>query len=198
MYPATQKYTVEDTGSALRFSSPYRKSWLLIFTLAGTVITACALVLASLLHAFAPETVSLLMALPLPFALALLLFGTLPLVELLWQLVGLEVAEVTESQITIKHQIFGIGISKNLYAQTIDGVFVSHQRNDWLVYMSRDIKFLDFKKGAVAINYGETLLGRVRTYRFGSILEKEAGTQIVELIHERFPQYKYHSRGKAG
>ncbi len=126
---------------------------------------------------------------PLPFLVFLLFAGTIALIELLWQLCGVEIAEVTDSQITLKHRIFGMGISKNLQVQGIEGVFVSNQKEGyWFADMSREFKFLNFKKGTVAINYGKTFLGGPRTYRFGSILGREGAKQIVEQIHERFPR----------
>ena len=193
-----QNYTTEYVGSSLEFSSPYRKSWFMIFGLSVSLVGVCVFLLASILQVFLPEMMNGLFVFPFPFLAVFLPFGVIILIEFLWQLFGVEITEVTESQITLKHYIFGLGISKNLSAQKIDGVFVSNQSNDWLTYMSRDLKFINFKKGAVAINYGKTLFGGTRTYRFGSILEREDAKQIVGLIHERFPQYQYRRKRKAG
>lgn len=189
-----QTYTIDDTASSLTFKSPFRKSWFTIFVLGWSVFLTFAICLFSFLNVLLPSKVNVsdVFVLPLSFVAFLFPAGILALFEWLWHIFGFEVATITNDEITIQHQIFGMGISKKLLVQSIDGVFISNQRNDWVTYMSREFKFFNFKKGLVAVNYGKTIWGGTRTYRFGSTLKREDAKQVVKLIHERFPQYKYH------
>ena len=161
-------------------------------------IAVCMIALLSFWRAPAPAFADSPSFPPFLFLAILLVVGPLMLVESLWLLCGVEIAEITENQITIKHQILGLGISKNFEAQGIEGVFVSNPRNIQVDDSAREFKFISFKRGIVAINYGKTLFGGPRTYRFGSMLDREDAKRIVERIHERFPQYKYRDRRKAG
>jgi hypothetical protein len=195
MYTEIRNYIAEDTGSFLKFYLPWRKSWFKIFLLLPSVVIGIYIIFFSpVWQAFIYDSVTLLLF--LPFLAILLLFGGLTLTELLWQFRGLEIVEIAKNRVTIKHQIFGINISKNLRANKIDGVFVSKKGEEYWLVFNRDYEFLNFKKGALAINYGKTLWGSPRTYRFGSILNREDAKRIVQLIHERFPQYKYRGRTK--
>jgi hypothetical protein len=197
MHTALQNYLAEDTGSALKFISPYRKPWLTILLLLSE-IAVCMIGLLWYLRDPAHIFADLPSFPPFPFLAVLLVVGPLMLVESLWLLCGVEIAEVTDSQIIIKHQILGLGISKSFEAQGIDGVFVSNPRNVQSDDSAREFRFINFRRGIVAINYGKTFLGGPRTYRFGSMLGREDAKRIVELIHERFPQYKYRGRRTAG
>jgi hypothetical protein len=131
---------------------------------------------------------------PRPVLLIFFPLGAFTLLDLLWHVRGLEIVEITASQITIKHQVLGLNVSRKLPAQSIDGVFVSKLKNDWSIYSTRGMKFTNFKNGTIAINVGKNLFGGVRSYRFGSNFDRRDAEHIVRLIHERFPQYKY--RGK--
>jgi len=198
MQMTIQNYITEDTGARLKFSSPYRKSWLMISVLAMAVAGTFAMFLFLLQQFILPEAGNSLMAIPLPALIIFLPLGVITVLDLLWHLRGLEIVEITASQITIKHQVLGLSVSKTLPAQSIGGVFVSKLKNDWFTYSARGMKFTNFKNGAIAINYGKSLFGSVKTYRFGSILARRDAEQVVRLIHKRFPQYKYRGKKSAG
>lgn len=190
MLTKTQHYTVENLGSSLRFTLPYRKSW--IRSLFIILLLLSAPLLPSL---FIFQPTALTRQLPLLFiAFALIMWAimaVLMVVELLWFTLGLEVVEVDNDHITIRHQIFGVGISKQLYSDNIKGVFVSRHRINWLTYSDRNFRFFDFKKGLVAINSGKTIFGEVQTFRFGSVLNEDEARQIVVMIGERFLRYQH-------
>ncbi len=197
MLTTTQHYTVENLGSSLRFTLPYRKSWarslVIILVLLGSPLLPLSFI-------FQPT--DLTRQLPLPFIVfAMISWATLAIlmvVELLWFALGLEVAEVDDNHIVIRHQIFGVGISRQLHSDSIHGVFVSRQRNDWFTYSDRGFRFADFKKGLVAINSGKTIFGEPQTFRFGSILNEAEAKQIVTMIHQRFLRYRYRHQKNAG
>jgi len=119
------------------------------------------------------------------------IFAVLMVAELLWLTLGVEVVEVDNDHIAIRHQIFGIGISRQFYSDNINGVFVSRHKIDWLTYSDKGFRFIDFKKGLVAINNGKTTLGEPQTFRFGTALNEAEARQIVVMIHERFVRYQY-------
>lgn len=201
MSTTLKRYTVEESGVSLRLMLPYRTQW---FT-----TTMLALGFVFLVAAFIPLAFNLFMGnmvwflgnthQPIFFLniAILLLTALLWLVEILWQLVGKEVVEVTDDHIIIQHQIFGLRIRNKYHADSINGVFISRQKEHWLtmLFSSRGFRFLNFGRGRVALNSGKTIFGEVKTYRFGSILDEEEAQQIVTMIHRRFPKYKYKSKG---
>ena len=112
--------------------------------------------------------------------------------DLLWQIRGQELLEVSSQQISIRHRVLGIEFARKFGANWIDAVFVSRDMPAaYLVYQGFGMGFLDFKGGKVAINTGKNLLGVV-THRFGTSLLTHEANEIVAMIHKRFPQYRYH------
>ncbi len=198
MLTTHQKYLLEKSNSSIRFGFPYRKLWVMVLGLSWGIIITVGFSILSFLQALMPEVINLPIFVPLPFFIVLIPITLLSLIELLWLMTGLEVVEINNNQIVVKHLIYGIGISKKFNANEIDGVFVSHQNNDWLTYSSKGIKFLDFKKGMIAINSGKTLLGGTGTFRFGSAINTGEAQEIVQTIHQQFPQYQYRKSQKTG
>jgi hypothetical protein len=198
MLTTSQHYTIEDSSSTVRFSFPYRKLWVFVFGLSGGVIAAIVISFLTLLDIFTPGNTSPLINTDILFLAICISLAIIGLVELLWLLIGREIVVITDSQIVVKHQIYGVGISKIFRTDDIDCVFVSHKKNDWLTYASRELKFFNFKKGMVAINSGKTIFGGVRTFRFGSILNEGEAKQIVAIIFQRFPKYKYCGSSRTG
>ncbi len=115
------------------------------------------------------------------------------ILELFWLLMGKEVIEVSVDAILKRHRILGFGILKKYQANKIDGLFVSQKKNNWWLspHFGRHYGFFWFKSGKIALNSGKWFLFGVKTFRFGSILERAEARKIVALIHKRFPQYKY-------
>jgi len=138
MQVGIHNYTLRETGSSLIFSSQYRISRFRIFRgLASIVMVGMIIFLMSWLNSLSGSHET-----TFPIYIFILLLILL-LIELFWHLCGMEIVEVNGEQITLKHQIFGVGISKNLSAQGIEDVFVSNQGNGWTAdYRPRDLKFL--------------------------------------------------------
>ena len=191
-------FQIEDLGASLRFTFLYRKYWLeiavlsivLAIGLSGTVYYVGVLLAGQALIPFTNFSVVLLLNL-----LIVLVVAVVCLTELLWQLVGREVVEISAEEVVMRHRIFGLGPSRRHEARNISGVFVSQRKYagvGWLRFQ-REMRFLSFKRGRIALNNGKTIWGGVRTYRFGSILGEAEAREIVALIHERFPQYQYRS-----
>jgi hypothetical protein len=114
--------------------------------------------------------------------------------ELLWQLIGREVIEISDEHIVVRHQILGLKITMNFHAGEISGLFVSHAKPNRLAmwFSHRNpTGSLNFKQGKVAFNRGRTIWGGVKTFRFGTSLDEEEARQLVALIHKRFLQYVY-------
>ena len=193
----TPHYTVENLGSSLRFTLPYRESWTRSLVIILLLLSAP---IVPFLFVFQPTDLTRLLPLPF-FVFAMIMWAILAalmVVELLWFAFGLEVVEVDDNHIVIRHQIFGVGISRELHSENIDGVFVSRQSNNWLTYSKRGFRFADFKKGLIAVNSGRTIIGEPRTFRFGSVLNEGEARQIVTMIHQRFLRYQYRRPKDAG
>lgn len=188
-------YAFETIGSTYRLVFPYRKEWLRIVS-SGLVLA----VLPYLLFfgnlgplfdtGFTPVNLTTLVI----FGVLVVVAGLMVL-ELLWQLAGKEVVEVSDDAVVMAHQILGIGLSQKIPADKIGGIFVS-QQNSWAGVggMRRDYRFFNFSRGWVALTSGKSLLGRPVTYRFGTSLDAGEAGDVVTLILSRFPQYKMESR----
>ncbi len=205
MLITTPHYKVENLGASIRFISPYRKSEFRAFV--SIISLGSILLLPLLLPIIMPGRIDLALVLRSPvspiiiLAIIFAVIGViLQLIELLWLVTGLEVVEISENQIIVRHQVIGLGISRKFRSESITGVFVSRQKNDWLTYfpMERGNRFLDFRKGLIAINYGKTILGKPKTFRFGSSLNHEEAKEIVAIIHQKFLQYKYRNPKNTG
>jgi hypothetical protein len=180
--------TFETIGSTYRFVFPYRKEWLYIVIYGAAAALVLFFLPEVLCFGSGPEQISLTDLAAGGF-LVLALMG-LMLLEIMWQLAGKEVAEISVDEVIIRHHIFGLGPSKRFPAAKVSGLFVS-RINSWSgVWWVRDYRFFNFKRGRVALNSGKNLLGRPVTYRFGTSLNEGEATQVVTQILGRFPQYR--------
>jgi hypothetical protein len=180
---APQNYTVETSDQSINFSVPFKRLRTSIFSVGIEIFVLFGISLYGFFNTSYPIPTYLL-----PF---IILFLLLFFVELFWLLNGMEFLDVSNNQIVMKHQIFGVGLSKKFVPNKIDGIFISRQKIDDLMWVRENngFRFSDFQKGKVAINYGKTLLGRIRTYRFGTNLNEVEAQEIVKLILEKYPQY---------
>jgi hypothetical protein len=183
MIKSPQNYTVENSQESINFSVSFKKLWSDIISVGVEILVFLALVVYAIFNMTIP-------AFLVPF---LILFFVLFLIELLWLVYGVETLEVRNAHIVMKHRIFGFGFSKKFRSKKVNGVFVSQSKIDdqFFWQLSKGFKPADFTKGMVAINYGKTLFGRVKTYRFGANLNEVEARQITNLILEKFPQYYY-------
>lgn len=186
-------YTFENIGTAYRFNMPYRKEWWRIVSYGVSAVVVAAIVLPFSLSALS-EAGSGRIELPIWLLLGLaLIFGVgLGLLEMLWQLAGQEVVEISDDALVIRHHIFGLGPAKRFAPESVSGLQVSPQK-DWMepqIFGRRDYRFFNFKRGCVALNSGKSLLGRPVTYRFGTGLDETEAGQVVAQILSRFPQYR--------
>jgi hypothetical protein len=195
-------YIMDDSGTSLRFICPYH----------GRLVEKIAVVWGLFSIVIFTVIVSLVLFSPSPdssqtdwwgigvFGFFLVTIFLLYGIELLWQLIGKEVLEVSLDDIIISHWIMGFGISRRYPADKIEGVFVSQarDRNIWhRLFFRRDVSgFSFFKHGKVALNCGRYwLLSRPKTFRFGTGLTEEEAEHIVSMIHNRFPHYRYQPPG---
>ena len=186
-------YVLENVGNTYRFIMPYRKEWWRIISYAISAAVVLVVVLPLSLTVFTDVgsgKIGLEVLVLFGFALV---FGVgLALMELLWQLVGREVVEISDDALVIKHQILGLGPSKKFTPESISGLQVARQ-SDWATpqfFGTRDYRLFNFKRGWVALSSGKSLVGRPVTYRFGTNLEEIEAGQVVAQILGRFPQYR--------
>lgn len=190
-------YISDESGSFLKFTSPHRGPllrklnvlWGLLYLIVLVVIAGSFLSSFQILED--PNAWESLGCFGLFFLFAFLSTG----VEFLWQVTGQEVLEIDYDAILIRHQIFGLGISRRYQAEKIAAIGVNENRekNAWLsLFKTRSYGFLYFEEGKVTLKYGQHWLsGRPKTSRFGTGLTWEEAEEIVSSIHQRFPQYMY-------
>jgi hypothetical protein len=183
MITPSQNYTVENSEESINISVSFKKLWGDIISVGVEIFIFLALVVYAIFN----------ISIPAFFVPFLILFFALFLFELLWLVYGVEILEVRNAHIVMKHQIFGFGLSKKFQSNKVNGIFVSQSKIDdqFLWQLTKGFMPADFKKGMVAFNYGKTLFGSVKTFRFGTSLNEGEARQIVNLIYEKFPQYNY-------
>lgn len=200
----TPHFSVENSGTSLRFVMPCKKRWLeIIFTSAGFIALFVILPLffSVLFKDMGDNAVDNLFYLHLLVSVLFALISVIYLlIQWLWFVVDKEIAEIGPDAIIIRHQIWGIGPIKKWDASVINGVFVSRFKSNWLdeyLYF-KDFGIRNFKRGQVALNTGRNFFGGVKTARFGQVLSEDEAREIVRLILQRFPHYKYHPRNDSG
>jgi hypothetical protein len=133
------------------------------------------------------------------FFFVFLFIGFSVWVEIFWRLNGKEVVEIKENSIFIRHQILSYSITKTFRAEDISCIFISQHKESAaileLVGALKDRRFSDFNYGKVAFNISKTYLGFIRTIRFGAILTPEQAKQVVDIIYDKFPNYKCKAKG---
>ncbi len=104
MITTSQNYTVETSDQSIHFSVPFKKLRTSIYSVGIEIFVLFGI---SFYGFFNPSF-------PIPtYLLAfLILFFILLFVELFWLLNGIEILEVSNNRIVMKHQILGISLSK--------------------------------------------------------------------------------------
>jgi hypothetical protein len=184
-------YHSDDSGSSLKFSCRYQgpqsETFSVVLSFVSIIVFAVVVIsiIVSNASELAPPGVGLIV-LGLILAFPLLLFG----IELLWQIAGTEVLEVSAHGVILRHLVFRHGPYLLLAADQIDQIFVSaHPLPRFSVGRGR-YGFMNFKRGALAINCGTyRLFGGPRTFQFGTNLSSTEPEQINLIIRGRFPQY---------
>ena len=203
MLMTSQNYTVDETTTSLRFIFPYRvNDFSTSRTLFGGVFSIVGLVF--LVFIVFPIVGEISQSLDNPslysfFILFLLLF-LLAMVntfmEVFWRLKGQEIVDISEEGVSIRHQVFNFGITKVFSTEKAPCFFISrHTPSLFIDAISNELRFYNFRRGKIALNYGKTLFGKVNTFRFGSILDKDEAKQVITIIHRRFPRYKCPPKG---
>lgn len=194
MYSATGRYTVEDMGTTLRFEMRCRKNWLEIGVIGIEIMVLIGVLYLGWITSRGDLAKYVLSSTYTIISIAFdLIAFVYVLSDGLWQIVGKEVAEVDNDYFTIRHLIFGRGVSMKLEAQKVNNASVTFQEKNWKnSVLSRKLSgFLSFQSGNITLSYGKSRLSMLKNARFGAILEEAEARQIVELILGRFPQFNH-------
>ncbi|MDZ7291905.1 MAG: hypothetical protein ONB44_09660 [candidate division KSB1 bacterium] len=117
------------------------------------------------------------------FLTALAAGGASILRALLWQLAGKEIITVTSSTITVRHQVLGLGTSKEYHAQHIKNLRLSpaaHDPQDWWFAATN---FSAFEDGRICFDYGTKIV------QLCSQIDEAEAKQIFAELQHRFPHY---------
>jgi hypothetical protein len=184
-------YTLETLGSTYRFVFPYRKEWFLILSYGVAGVLAVAFFIPIGLNSPPGNGLGQLGTLDVVLNGFFVVILGLMLVELLWQLAGKEVVEVSDEAVILRHQILGLGPSKRFSVDQVGGLFVSPP-DTWATGRGarRDYRFWNFKRGHVGLNSAKSPSSQPDTYRFGTGLDENEAGQVVAQILGRFPQYR--------
>jgi hypothetical protein len=198
-------YKFDDLGSSMQFSCAYRGHGLEKMLAIGSIFLFCAWIFILVMHSEQifdlPSMDGNQINWPLMigfgiYNLAIFLYLG---IELLWQFIGKEVIILSNDEIILQRQIFGIKLSRRFSAAKLNGLFLSHFRDTniglRILMKNRPYGLFYFRQGKIAFNYGKLWpLGGPNTFRFGTGITADEAAQIVTLIHQRFPQYQYHKR----
>lgn len=187
----SEKYSVLKNTDTLKIVLPYRTEWskviLGLFGIGIGLFIFAPIVFSPLLIAFKENRFENLDPLLSFFFLGILFILSIFLVEILWQSIGKEVIGISNEFVVIRHQIFGIGISKKLYQNKIVGIFIAETREHPPTF--RRSEFLSFYRGYLEIRY-KNIFNGISVYRLGSILEKEDTGEIITILENKFPKNK--------
>jgi membrane protein YdbS with pleckstrin-like domain len=109
MITSSQKYTVENSEESLIFSVRFKKLWTDTVLVSIEILVSLAIIIYAIFSMATSASDTFIPSALVPF---LILFFVLFIIELLWLLYGVELLEVSNAHIVIKHQIFGFGLSK--------------------------------------------------------------------------------------
>lgn len=105
---------------------------------------------------------------------------------LVWMLVGKEKIEISTYSIISRHQVFGLGRSKEYLAEHIQDLralpTVGYPGFGW---GSQRASFWGFQDGMLAFDYG------AKTFRLAGGIDEAEAKQILAAIQQRFPQYRH-------
>jgi len=190
-YSGSGNYTFETVGATYRFVVPVRKDWLRIGISVLAVVFVVWIVWPSDWGLLAGDNVQAA-NLVLLVVIGVIIFGlVLQLLEIVWQLLGREVLEVSDDAVIVRHQVLAIGPSRKVPADKVTGLAVASTqggRSGWNT--RRDYQFLSFRYGRIVVSGGKGVLRQTATVRFGTGLDEGEAQQVVDLILNRFPQYK--------
>ena len=185
------QYEFETIGNTYRYVLPSQKDWLQIGMNALFLVAFAALFLSGdlftvLSHGFGQIDRRLLLVDGI-----IVVVLAVNVLDLLYQVMGKEIVEISDEAVVVRHQIFGIGPSRRTPAAKVSGLFVSQQKDQigFRFGGSRN-GFFDFGGGRVALRGGKDWLGVTRSYRFGASLGETEARQLAAQILSRFPQYR--------
>lgn len=193
-------FTTDDLGKSLRLNFRSRdKDPRTIFLIAHIVFWGACFLLFAVLVLPTDPLVKQFFALsrPLVYLWLLLFLGFLFLIgkgfgiEISWRLNGKESVEINENSVFIRHQILRYSITRTFRAKDISCIFISKHKESAaileLLGTLKDSRFEDFNYGKVAFNIERPYF---HTIRFGAILTPEQAKQVVDVIYDKFPNYK--------
>jgi hypothetical protein len=189
--PGSGNYTFETIGSTYRFDAPIRKDWLGIFVNALAVVFVAWIVWPSNLGLLSDGSVQAANVLLLAATGIIAVGLALQVLEIIWQLLGHEVMEVSDDAVIVRHHILGFGPSRRVPVDKVTGLATgSPEGRRGLWNTRRNYQLFNFNRGRVVVSGGRGLLGRPATYRFGTNLDQSEAEQVVGLLLNRFPQYQ--------
>lgn len=117
------------------------------------------------------------------FALFLNVIGLFILYHFLWQLIGKEEIQITNSSIKISQVVLGYKRSKEYLLEYIKNFGLARVSTKDIV--SHSGPFLSTSSiGTISFDYG------AKTFRFAGSIDEAEGKMIIAKIQEKYPQYK--------
>lgn len=203
MKPYSPRSTIQDVGSSMIITIPYRKEWFTItmtaFGLATWLIGEImimgfgAMILFGALLGWGSEGgaaegfAALIVAVVVSGSLFLMwsFGGLVSILVLLRQFTGVERIEVDAQTITLRHLVLNLSRPKVYLAEHIKALRTASSpfSSSWWLWSSR-MYYLGWAWGIITFDYG------ARTIHFGSGVDEAEAKDIIKAIQERFPQYR--------
>ncbi len=184
------KYEFETVGNTYRYVIPTQKQWLRIGMNALLLVVLAILLFPSDLSTILKQGVGQLdPRILLVDGIAVILLALMAL-DVLYQVAGKEVVEISDDAVVIRHHILGIGPSRRTRAEKVSGMVVSPDRYQPGFLLGSRYGFFDFGRGWVALGGGKERQGLTRPNRFGASLGEAEARQLLGQILSRFPQYR--------
>lgn len=178
--PFPPKHKTENLANKLIISMPSLKFWPLLF--AFFVWGLMWLIIESLI-------ISTIFSGGLDFsggafAVVWNIIGVFLIYNLLWQLIGKEEIQITNTSIKISYVVFGYKQSKEYLSENIKDLDLARVNMKDVMIPRAPFLWGTSTTGLVSFDYG------ARTIRFASSIEEAEAKLILAKIQEKYPQYK--------
>jgi hypothetical protein len=196
VHPAAPRHTVEASADALRFDIPSRKRWApilfqvvwFVFSLVIGLGGATPFVTVLWFMASNERGIPILLLLAgclVPWLAGLLVLGGWGALTFFWQLIGHEIVEVNQDEISIRHAVSRLSRTRRFSAKQIDNLEVCPLPQPRFFGGAGPRPFWSLSYGPIRLKQGPNTI-----YFAGEVDEAEA-KQILAAIQQRFPQYRH-------
>ncbi len=185
----TLRYSVEESPSSIKITILPHRQWFAIGLMTVVFFAFLFTFVPDIMSSFARER----QASPFGEALAVLVYTLLAIalltwsLDLLWQIKGREVVEITRDSLTLLHLAGSFKVSRKCELIKIEQLSIlplksKHARPAF--FSTQEFLFLNFGYGRLELSYDRNRNGNEKVIRFGSALKEIEVHKLAALIRK--------------